>query len=119
MNVYKFPFDKQSCSLIIGSWFQNNQLVNLKIDTRIPPIDKDFVKNPVWEFVISESRSYVKNSSRLLSTDYKASDVHFVASFKRGPLYYMINNVYPCLILNVVTLLTFFLPFALQASLSN
>ena len=119
MNVYKFPFDKQTCSIVIGSWFQTNQLVNLNLDPNFNGIDNDFVKNPVWDFVISESRSYVKNSSRLLSTDYKASDAHFVASFKRGPLYYMINNVYPCLILNVVTLLTFFLPFALQASLSN
>ena len=119
MNVYKFPFDKQSCSLIIGSWFQNNQFITLKIDYKIPPIDKDFVKNPVWELVDTADWCKVKNSTRLLSNDYIASDAHFVASFKRGPLYYMINNVYPCLILNVVTLLTFFLPFALQASLSN
>ena len=119
MNVYKFPFDKQTCSIVIGSWFQTNQLINLKIDNTISAIDSDFVKNPVWEFVISESYRYIENSTRLLSNDYKTSDVHFVASMKRGPLYYMINNVYPCLILNVVTLLTFFLPFALQATISN
>ena len=104
--------------MIIGSWFQINRLVNLNIDPNFPGIDNDFVKNPVWDFVEAEACYFIENSSRL-SSDYKTSDIHFMASMRRGPLYYMINNVYPCLILNVVTLLTFFLPFALQASLSN
>ena len=95
-------------------------MINIKRDNTVLPIalDNDFIENPVWDFVEAETGYFIKNSSRLFFNN-KTSDIHFVASMKRGPLYYMINNVYPCLILNVVTLLTFFLPFSLQASLSN
>ena len=75
------------------------------------------MKNPVWE-IVDQNQRIVENSSRI-NIDFITTDTYFEITIKRGPLYYMINNVYPCLILNVVTLLTFFLPFALQASLSN
>lgn len=117
MNVYKFPFDKQTCSFVFGSWFQNNQWITFYIrhDSKKYFLD-NYVKNPVWEIVDYEQRG-VEDSSRILSQN--TSDTYFEVTIKRGPLYYMINTVYPCLILNVVTLLTFFLPFALQATISN
>ena len=75
------------------------------------------MSSPIWTLV-NKSAFVMQNKSRF-SNMYKSEDFSFIMTLKRAPQYYMINNVIPCLILNVVTLVTFFLPFALQASLSK
>lgn len=118
MNIYKFPYDQQTCSIIIGSWFQDTSSIKLKVSKNFFNSSKksDFIKNPIWS-VIDQS-IYVEYNVSRFSSDYVVDDVFFIIKMSRGSLYYMISNVYPCIILNLVTLLTFFLPFALQASLS-
>lgn len=76
----------------------------------------NFTKNPVWELV--ENDTYSVNESRV-GIYFETNDVHLKLTVKRKSLYYMINNVYSCLILNAITLLTFFIPFAVQATLSK
>ena len=114
MNVYKFPFDIQTCSIVIGSW----SLPNLKIIMNYNPIlnASGFVENSVWSVI--NQNVFVKNTSRL-NAQYLSSDIYFQGTFKRKPMYYLINNVYPCLILNIITLFTFKFPFPIQATLSK
>ena len=122
MNVYKFPFDTQNCSVIIGSWFHSLNIIKLKIGN-LSPMDLDptkyidIIRNPIWNLI--RFNANIVKSKRLASSIEEYYDTYFTAIIKRNPLYYMINSVYPYLILNVITLLTFFLPFALQASLSK
>jgi hypothetical protein len=118
MNIYKFPFDSQICRINIGSWFQSNKNIKILISQAIsnPLYSPDYIKNPLWKLKTVDS--IIQNSTRV-SKEYIIEEVSFLATIERQPLYYMINNVYPCLILNMVTLVTYFLPFTLQASLSK
>ena len=77
----------------------------------------NYEENPIWKLV-STNMSLIASGSRWLyfTENY---DFHFNITLKRQPLYYMINSVIPCFILNLVTLFTFFMPFNLQATLSN
>jgi len=80
----------------------------------------------------------VSSGSRFCGLVY-STDFLFNFTIQRNPLYYMIYNVkylflnlkhcihnlifsfkiYPCLTLNVITLITYFLPYNLQAGLCN
>ena len=119
MNIYTFPNDIQTCSIIIGPWFHDDTQINLNIDTQYSnqPNLIEFTKNSIWNLTNTQV-SLVKNGARFLNIANQ-SDFSFKLTIKRQSLYYIYSNVYPCLILNFVTLFTFFLPFSLQASLSN
>ena len=113
MNVYKFPYDIQTCSIVIGSW----SLPNLKIIMNYYPFlnASGFVENSVWS--LQNQNVFVENTSRLSSQNL-SSDIYFQVTIERKPMYYLLNNVYPCLILNIITLFTFKFPFPIQATLS-
>jgi len=115
MNVYKFPYDLQTCSIVIGSWSQSYEQIYLVYVGDLS--SNSFVENSIW----SLQTTYVsgQNTTRLSAiTTVYTSDIYFQATVKRKPLYYMINNVYPTIILNISTLFTFFFPFAQQSVLS-
>lgn len=72
----------------------------------------------IWDQISYES--YIINkTSRFQHDEHASKDFYQELIIKRKPLYYMINNVYPYLVINLVNLISFFLPFALQASISN
>ena len=41
MNVYKFPFDKQLCSIVLGSWFQYNEWITFSTIPRQDPFSDE------------------------------------------------------------------------------
>ena len=113
INVYKFPYDLQTCSIVIGSWTLSNMQIMMNYYPFLTA--SGFVENSVWS--LQGGNFFVTNTTRL-SAQNLASDIYFQGTFKRKPMYYLINNVYPCLILNIITLFTFKFPFPIQASLS-
>ena len=118
LNIRKFPFDQQKCEIQIGSWQHDDSEIKIDFDqTNKKASTVNFMANSVWDLV-GNKISIVNTSSRFFCY-LSSSDFVFELTVQRKPLYYMINNVYPCLILNVVTLITYFLPFSLQATLSN
>ena len=76
----------------------------------------DYNQNFMWDIWYTEA-SIRTVTTRFIDSS-QSNDAKFKFCLKREPLYYMINNVYPCLILNMVTLVTYFFPFNLQTSLS-
>lgn len=116
MNVYLFPYDLQTCSLIIGSWSQSYEQTYLVYVGDLS--SNSFIENSIWS--LQTTGASVKNTTRLSTkTTVYTSDIYFQATVKRKPLYYMINNVYPTIILNIITLFTYFFPFAQQSVLSK
>jgi hypothetical protein len=113
MNVYKFPYDSQICSIVIGSWTLSNTQIIMNHKSLLTA--SGFVENSVWS--LQNTNVYVKNTTRI-SDQYLTSDIYFEGTVKRKPMYYILNNIYPCLILNVITLFSFIFPFQLQSTLS-
>ena len=117
LNIRKFPFDQQKCEIQIGSWQHDDSEIKIDFDqTNKKASTVNFMANSVWDLV-GNKISIVNTSSRFFCY-LSSSDFVFELTVQRKPLYYMINNVYPCLILNVVTLITYFLTFSLQATFS-
>jgi len=123
MDPTNFPFDKQNCSIVVGSWQYDIDRLNLTAEIDTDHFE-DATPNPIWsysELNIFEtytnfrSPAFKDNSTE---NDFINNDMYFNLIISRKPLYYMLNNIYPCFILNLVTLLTFFLPFASQIGIS-
>ena len=81
-----------------------------------------YIPNHVWtlrEWVVER----IKTTERYLfmnlvnSDDYSNEDLAFVFVLERKPLYFLVNNIFPTLILNCVTILSYALPFSTQISL--
>ena len=88
--------------------------------------DDEYTPNPIWDIVdstITNPNSTLRlQGDDVMSADWAEiynEDMAYGFVIKRRPLYYMINNIYPSLILNVISLLAFFLPFASQIGLCN
>ena len=89
--------------------------------TNYSRVDFDtYIQNSLWDLKAMEVKT-ILSSDRYF--DYTRSsqteDISINLILKRKPLYFMVNNIFPCLILNSVTLIAFSLPFALQIGLSN
>jgi nicotinic acetylcholine receptor, invertebrate len=123
MDPTNFPFDRQNCSIVVGSWQYDINRINLtaEIDT---DYFEDATPNPIWffsELNVLETYTYLRSPAFKdddPENNFLNNDMNFNLIISRKPLYYMLNNIYPCFILNLVTLLTFFLPFASQLGIS-
>ena len=126
MNPINFPFDTQNCSIIIGSWQYDTSRINLTAKVE-QDYFADSTTNPIWNFLrMSASEIYSKFRSPIDETydadetnsTFSSNDMSFNIIIARNPAYYMLNNIYPCFILNLVSLLAFFLPFTSQLTIS-
>ena len=81
----------------------------------------DYTENSVWKLTNSNI-SVINTKKRLPSFIKKQNasikEIQFSFNIQRRPLYFMINGIFPCLLLNCLTLLFFFLPYGSQVGLS-
>jgi hypothetical protein len=123
LDVYKYPFDTQTCSIIIGSWYFNTKELNF-MAMNVSTVS--YTNHSIWKLISIESKTITNNNRySLINSQFsknglieiKAEDVNFVLTFKRNPLYIMINGIFPCLILNCIILIAFSIPYAQQVNL--
>ena len=85
-----------------------------------------YVSNALWDLSstsvtsISTQERYSFYNSDVAKYDnekYENEDYSFTMILRRRPLYFMMNNIFPTLILNCITLLAFSLPFTSQIGL--
>lgn len=109
MDVTKFPFDHQFCSLIFRSWIYDTSQLDLTVLARYDgksPFTKDsFTENGEWEIVANRTFRYKQHSG---STEY--STVVFELHLRRRTLFFMYNIVAPCVMLSILTMMQFLLP---------
>ena len=109
-NVYRYPFDAQNCSIQIGSWQLDSTRINFSSDSS--KIDtKDFLYSTTWD-LLGVYTGEIYSASRYPYLGLKSDDIYFHVIIKRKPLYFMLTFV-PCYILNVATLLAFFVTNAI------
>ncbi|WKY02246.1 hypothetical protein Q1695_015900 [Nippostrongylus brasiliensis] len=109
MDVAKFPFDHQFCSLIFRSWIYDTTQLDLTMITRYDgksPFTKDsFTENGEWEIVANRTFRYQQHSG---SNEY--STVVFELHLRRRTLFFMYNIIAPCVMLSILTMMQFLLP---------
>jgi nicotinic acetylcholine receptor len=115
MYVYYFPFDTQNCSIIVGSWKHSTDRINF--ETGVGKIDvASYQPHPIWTLKKVVVNSVFVTDRFAPSSNETNEDIAFYFSLNRGSGYYMANLV-ACFVLNCVTLLAYFLPFATQVTL--
>ena len=111
----------QTCQIEIGSWFEPSTFIHIAADINVNlsyvPVLYDFIENPVWT-VLSTRVSIETADTRFLGF-YNSTDYFLTLVLQRKPAYYIYNIVIPSVVLNMITLATFFVSFELQASLSK
>ena len=115
LNFYYFPFDIQNCSVKLGSWQYDSS--QLKMVSNVSYLDFSRVNtNQIWDM---KNYSYSENlSGYRLQFGLAGYDIQFNLIFKRMPMNYILNNIFPCFVLNAVTFISYFLSFAQQSAIS-
>ncbi|XP_077988974.1 neuronal acetylcholine receptor subunit alpha-7-like [Glandiceps talaboti] len=106
INVANYPFDQQACDLKFGSWTYNGFQLNL---TKMwPKGDVDnFLPNGEWDLVdipVNRHDLYYPCCPE------PYPDITFTIQMKRRTLYYSFNLIIPCVLMSLLTLLSFTLP---------
>ena len=108
LDLYYFPFDYQKCSILIGSWLHDNKQlrINANVSSFVNEVFTLINPNELWKLV----------NFTYFGFDY---GIKFDLILKRMPLNFVLNNIFPCFVLNSVTFIAYFLNSAQQSTISN
>ncbi|XP_041365970.1 neuronal acetylcholine receptor subunit alpha-10-like [Gigantopelta aegis] len=106
MDVTYFPFDTQNCLLKFGSWAFHGFQVD--VTNRSGTGDTaNFMLNGEWNLLDIPVKRHVLLYS---CCPEPYPDVTFQITLKRKPLFYMLNLLFPCILITAVAVLGFLLP---------
>lgn len=109
MWIQWFPFDEQLCILIFGSWTHTSNYLNYTIMIETPSL-LNYTENNEWELLMYKPyRTEIKYE--MWVEDYPFSEIRYKILIKRKSLFVIQNFVTPAVILSILTLVSFFIPF--------
>ncbi|GFS05180.1 neuronal acetylcholine receptor subunit alpha-7-like precursor [Elysia marginata] len=101
IDVVYFPFDTQVCPLKFGSWSYHGFEIN--VTNRDSAGDMtSFVENTEWDLL---SLPLARHELKYGCCPEPYPDVTFYVTMKRKPLFYVLNLLFPCLLITAVALL--------------
>ncbi|NP_001267779.1 neuronal acetylcholine receptor subunit alpha-7-like precursor [Aplysia californica] len=106
IDVTYFPFDTQACPLKFGSWSHNGFELNVVNSSNAGDISS-FVENTEWDML---SLPVKHNIEYYKCCPEPYPDVTFTVTIKRKPMFYVLNLLFPCVLITAVALLGFLLP---------
>ena len=110
INVAGFPYDHQRCSIIIGSWQYDNSRLIFNASKSYLNLN-NYLENPIWK-LLNNSFSNIPSTNRFDAIHgLNGTDAMFDFVFLRRSTNYMLNNLLPCFLMNIITLFAFWIPF--------
>ncbi|KAK7492530.1 hypothetical protein BaRGS_00016196 [Batillaria attramentaria] len=106
VDITYFPFDWQTCILKFGSWSYDKAQVDLLNKTSVVDVT-NYITNGEWTL---HKYSIIRNEVVYPISDAVYPDVTVVLVIQRRILYYVLNILFPCFWLNILSVLTFCLP---------
>lgn len=106
VDITYFPFDIQTCHLKFGSWTYNMAQVDLVSQSEEANL-QNYVTNGEW---LLKSIKVVRMETVYPIGNEVYPDVKVFIVIQRRILYYVLNIIFPCFWLNVLSVLTFCLP---------
>lgn len=111
LYVRKFPFDKQTCNINFTSWSQGTNRVAYE-ESRDTVLDLSaYDEHPLWKLVGTDV-VVIEAGDRAPFEDTYNDIISIQLFLQRKPLYFIMNGIFACLVLNCVTLLSYHIPFA-------
>jgi hypothetical protein len=104
-NIYKFPFDKHRCPIIVSSMAMSDEKFNFVLDDENSLTQEHLSENPDWKLnsLDVENRKSVSDRYATLLSNYKMSDAILYINLERKAMTFMFYGIYPCLFLNIMT----------------
>ncbi|GJQ86089.1 putative neurotransmitter-gated ion-channel transmembrane region [Trypoxylus dichotomus] len=106
INVEYFPFDLQSCSMKWASWTYDGYQVELAKQTEEGDVS-NYQANGEFDLV---SFHAVKNVANYSCCVEPYPDITYTIKLKRRPMFYVFNLILPCILINCIALLVFYVP---------
>lgn len=115
MGIAWFPFDDQLCILVFGSWSYTYTYLNYTLIDETPSLE-NYTENNEWHLMgYKPIREEIKFDNWI--EDDFFSEIRYKILIRRKPLFVLQNFVIPALMLCIITLVTFFVPFAQEMQL--
>uniref|UniRef100_A0AC34RIR9 Uncharacterized protein n=1 Tax=Panagrolaimus sp. JU765 TaxID=591449 RepID=A0AC34RIR9_9BILA len=111
LNIKFFPYDQQTCTLIISSWTSDKGSIDYEAEFDSVNLD-NFIPNEEW-VVVSFKIKRVEEKFVCCPEPWVLLEATLVV--RRKPLYYIVNLVIPTSVITLVAVTGFFTP----ASTSN
>ena len=101
IHMELYPYDAQSCELILGLWMYTDTFVNISVLN--PLLNHKSFENSLWQL---EANTFT-NQDRVFES---YANARFAYTFKRKPLYYIVNLILPIIFLLIIAMGVFWLP---------
>ncbi|KAI1898156.1 hypothetical protein AGOR_G00069450 [Albula goreensis] len=105
--VLYFPFDLQNCSMKLGTWTYDGNLVVINPDSDKPDLSS-FMESGEW--VMQDYRGWKHWVYYACCPDTPYLDITYHFLMLRLPLYFIVNVIIPCMLFSFLTGLVFYLP---------
>ncbi|XP_061170150.1 neuronal acetylcholine receptor subunit alpha-3-like [Saccostrea echinata] len=103
VDISRYPFDSQMCSIRIGTWYSEDEKV--KLTPKFNNIDfSNYVLSEEWDIVDSNIKT------DLIVNDKNFTELEFFIVMDRKPLFYLYSTVLPILLLSVLNMVCFLVP---------
>jgi hypothetical protein len=106
LDVSRFPFDVQTCSLTFGSWACNGLELDVTSKSNITDISS-VEENAEWEIMESP---IIRHEIIYGCCPEPYPDITFYINLRRKPTHYVINIIIPSILITCVAVLGFILP---------
>ncbi|KAK3727985.1 hypothetical protein QZH41_015939, partial [Actinostola sp. cb2023] len=108
INIQYFPFDTQYCVIMFGSWTFDGLKLNLGFYQNYSAADlSKFSKNGEFELISADAK---RNVIKYTCCPAPYVDLTYTIKIKRRPLFYMNNLILPCIVLALLTSVSFMFP---------
>lgn len=103
VDISQYPFDRQNCSIKIGTWYSVNE--KIKLVQKSDKLDLDnFSSNEEWDIVFSNVTEIP------VEDELNYTDLQFSMIIDRRPLFYLYSTVLPILLLSILNMVCFVVP---------
>ena len=102
-----FPFDEQKCQVEMASWTATGNVIDVQLDKNLSIDTSNYLENIQWKM---QSVSAYKQVSFFGTNKNSFPSLVFEFVVRRRSLFYIINLIFPCVILSFLSLMTFYIP---------
>ena len=113
MNIYKYPFDEQLCSIQIGSWNLINSIISIYHYNNSSSSSNNLINNSTINWLITDQSVKILNTTRINNATSDIYNYAFRLKRKLSISLFIIDYL-PFVLLNFISLVTFFMPFITQ-----
>ncbi|XP_052125793.1 neuronal acetylcholine receptor subunit alpha-10-like [Frankliniella occidentalis] len=106
IDVEFFPFDIQACNMKWASWTYDGYQLDLLKQTEDGDVS-NYQANGEFDLVSFDAKKHVEYYS---CCPEPYPDITYVIRIRRRPLFYVFNLILPCILINCIALLVFYVP---------